>query len=258
MFTKHYNTLYDTRQPFLIRVALGVIAVAVFFVLLMPSAYVVQKPGPIVNVLGSQDGKELITDPLVTTGSAQPDGELMLLTVSVYGGPGSYTNSVFALPSLINSNEDVLPTVAVYKPNISAQAASEETHEQMTTSQNSAILAASKYLNKELPDTKIAINNIGGPSAGLIFTLGIIEKVGGEDVTRGRKIAATGTIDAEGHIGQIGGVKEKLIAAQAQGAEVFVAPAADLAKLQETMTLPTNIKIIPATDIAQVTAALAA
>lgn len=68
-------------------------------------------------------------------------------------------------------------------------------------------------------------NQIGGPSAGLMFALGIIEKVGKTDLTGGRFIAGTGTIDAAGNVGPIGGISLKMIAARDKGATIFLAPA---------------------------------
>jgi Lon-like protease len=68
-------------------------------------------------------------------------------------------------------------------------------------------------------------NQIGGPSAGLMFALGIMEKVGTVDLTGGRFIAGTGTIDPKGNVGAIGGIQLKMIAAKRKGASVFLAPA---------------------------------
>lgn len=68
-------------------------------------------------------------------------------------------------------------------------------------------------------------NQIGGPSAGLMFALGIMDKVGTVDLTKGRFIAGTGTIDPSGRVGLIGGIALKMIAAKSKGASVFLAPA---------------------------------
>ncbi|GAC1398003.1 MAG: PDZ domain-containing protein [Chloroflexota bacterium] len=73
---------------------------------------------------------------------------------------------------------------------------------------------------------KIAINagNIGGPSAGLMFSLGIIQRLSPQDITHGCKVAGTGTIDAYGTVGPIGGAKQKIIAARHAGAQYFLVP----------------------------------
>jgi PDZ domain-containing protein len=68
-------------------------------------------------------------------------------------------------------------------------------------------------------------NQIGGPSAGMMFALGIMDKVGTTDLTHGMFIAGTGTIDTAGQVGAIGGIQLKMIAARRAGATVFLAPA---------------------------------
>jgi len=77
----------------------------------------------------------------------------------------------------------------------------------------------------ELP-LKIDINTgeIGGPSAGSMFTMEILNQITPEDLTRGRKIAGTGTISLDESIGEIGGVEQKVVAAFRDGAEIFFAP----------------------------------
>lgn len=65
---------------------------------------------------------------------------------------------------------------------------------------------------------------IGGPSAGLMFALGILDKVGDTDLTYGRSIAGTGTIDVKGSVGAIGGIALKMIGARRKGATIFLAP----------------------------------
>ena len=78
---------------------------------------------------------------------------------------------------------------------------------------------------------KIALDDrIGGPSAGLMFALGILEKLRPEDLTGGKFIAGTGQIDVSGTVGPIGGIPLKLIAAKAKGATVFLVPAGNCAE----------------------------
>jgi len=77
----------------------------------------------------------------------------------------------------------------------------------------------------------ITINtaNIGGPSAGLAMTLGLITTLSDGDLTGGRKVAATGTIDPAGNVGDVGGVPQKTLAVESAGATVFFVPAPELA-----------------------------
>jgi PDZ domain-containing protein len=74
------------------------------------------------------------------------------------------------------------------------------------------------------------LENVGGPSAGLMFTLGIIDKLGSSDLTGGRVIAGTGTIDQDGNVGAIGGIPQKMRGARRDGATVFLAPASNCAE----------------------------
>jgi PDZ domain-containing protein len=76
----------------------------------------------------------------------------------------------------------------------------------------------------------IPIEGIGGPSAGLMLALGIIDKLKPEDLTGGLHIAGTGTIDAAGTVGPIGGVPQKIVAAKRDGATIFLTPAANCAE----------------------------
>ncbi|MED7954487.1 PDZ domain-containing protein [Streptomyces sp. BE303] len=76
----------------------------------------------------------------------------------------------------------------------------------------------------------IGLQDVGGPSAGLMFSLGIIDKLTPGDLTDGRFVAGTGTIDDNGAVGPIGGISMKLIAARDAGAEYFLTPAANCAE----------------------------
>jgi PDZ domain-containing protein len=74
-------------------------------------------------------------------------------------------------------------------------------------------------------DVQIRIEDIGGPSAGMIFALGIVDKLTPGAMTGGERIAGTGTVDSDGAVGAIGGIQQKLVGAQDAGAEWFLAPA---------------------------------
>ncbi|WP_246073025.1 SepM family pheromone-processing serine protease [Paenibacillus dokdonensis] len=78
-----------------------------------------------------------------------------------------------------------------------------------------------------LPPRQVKINtrDIGGPSAGLMFSLEILNQVLPEDLTKGYQIAGTGTIDQEGNVGQIGGIRDKIVAAHDGKVDIFFCPA---------------------------------
>ena len=77
---------------------------------------------------------------------------------------------------------------------------------------------------------EIELDEIGGPSAGLMFSLGIIDKLRPEDLTGGKVIAGTGTIDDAGAVGPIGGIAQKLRGAKSAGATAFLVPEANCAE----------------------------
>ncbi len=71
----------------------------------------------------------------------------------------------------------------------------------------------------------INLADVGGPSAGLMFALGIVDKLTPDSLTGGRFVAGTGTIDDAGKVGPIGGIQMKLVGARDAGAEYFLTPA---------------------------------
>ena len=77
------------------------------------------------------------------------------------------------------------------------------------------------------PTVEIDSESIGGPSAGLMFSLEVYNQLEPEDLTGGRAIAGTGTIDEKGNVGPIGGIDQKVVAAHKSGADVFFAPNED-------------------------------
>ena len=87
------------------------------------------------------------------------------------------------------------------------------------------VLLTEKY---EFPiDVKIQLQDVGGPSAGMMFALGIIDKLTPGALTGGKHIAGTGEIDASGTVGAIGGIRQKMYGARSAGAKYFLAPASN-------------------------------
>jgi len=90
---------------------------------------------------------------------------------------------------------------------------------------------------------------IVGPSAGLAFTLGLIEKLDAANLTNGHQVAATGTMSVTGQIGPIGGIQQKTIAVRSAGATLFLVPPANY-KTAEQYAGPT-LKVFAVSDISQ-------
>jgi PDZ domain-containing protein len=74
-------------------------------------------------------------------------------------------------------------------------------------------------------DVTIQLNNVGGPSAGMMFALGIIDTLTPDELNGGETVAGTGTIASDGVVGPIGGIRQKMWGAVGAGAEWFLAPA---------------------------------
>ncbi|MDQ1513127.1 MAG: Lon-like protease, partial [Microbacteriaceae bacterium] len=74
---------------------------------------------------------------------------------------------------------------------------------------------------------RLRLNDVSGPSAGMMFALGIVDKLTPGALTGGRSVAGTGTICGDGAVGAIGGIAQKMVAARRAGATVFLAPASN-------------------------------
>ncbi|MDE4086284.1 SepM family pheromone-processing serine protease [Planococcus maritimus] len=108
------------------------------------------------------------------------------------------------------------------------------------------------------PDVSIDSDTIGGPSAGLMFTLEILNQLLDEDITHGYDIAGTGTMESDGTVGPIGGIDQKVMAADRAGIDVFFAPDDegdsdtpsnfDVA-VETAEEIGTEMDIVPVTDI---------
>lgn len=108
-------------------------------------------------------------------------------------------------------------------------------------------------------DFPFAINieagQVGGPSAGMMYTLALMDLLSPDDLTGGRVIAGTGTIDIEGNVGPIGGVRQKVVGAEAAGAEVMLVPASNY---DEALTARRyRMELVPVATLDEVLTALA-
>ena len=114
--------------------------------------------------------------------------------------------------------------------------------------------APDQAANIRLPiNVEIDAGNVGGPSAGLAFTLEVLAELG-HDVTHGYNVAATGEIELSGAVTPIGGVRQKIFGVRAAGAQVFLVPAENAAVAERYAG---NVRVIPVTSFAQALRALA-
>jgi Lon-like protease len=103
---------------------------------------------------------------------------------------------------------------------------------------------------------RISLADVGGPSAGMMFALGIFDKLTPGELNGGSYVAGTGTIDAAGHVGPIGGIQQKLVAADDAGARLFLAPEANCADV--AAATPPGLRVTKVADLDDALAALAA
>jgi len=90
---------------------------------------------------------------------------------------------------------------------------------------------------------------IGGPSAGLAFTLAILDSLSGGKLTGGHVVAATGTISPNGEVGEVGGVREKTVAVEKAGAQVFFVPAAEYSQARSVASK--DLHVVPVSTLHQ-------
>jgi PDZ domain-containing protein len=102
----------------------------------------------------------------------------------------------------------------------------------------------------------IKLDNIGGPSAGLMFSLGIVDKLTAVQENGGAHVAGTGTIDANGTVGDIGGIRQKMAGARADGATIFLVPAGNCA--EALMGVPAGLQLVKVSTLDDAVTGLAA
>ncbi|GAB2741912.1 S16 family serine protease [Streptomyces bullii] len=224
----------------------ALLATAVF----APLPFSVAQPGQTTNVLGQDKGTQVIT--ISGAPTRKTSGQLRMTTIVATSPDVRVT-----LPNLVDSwfrtDRAVMPRDAVYPSGDSVKEIQRHNAEQMRESQNAATRAALGYLGRDPEDVKVTLKlaDVGGPSAGLLFSLGIIDKLDGDgsggDLTGGRNIAGTGTITADGTVGAVGGVPLKTQAARRDGATVFLVPKAECGDAQAE--LPKGLRLIPVTTL---------
>ena len=107
----------------------------------------------------------------------------------------------------------------------------------------------------QLPvDVEIDTGGVGGPSAGLAFALDLMEELG-TDIDHGRRIAVTGTLELDGSVGSVGGIKQKTIGVEREEIDVFLVPAGENAA--EARRHADGIRIVPVTSFQQALQSLA-
>ncbi|KOV54343.1 hypothetical protein ADL00_31355 [Streptomyces sp. AS58] len=224
----------------------GVVAAAVF----APLPFTVAQPGLTANVLGDDRGTPVIT--ISGAPTRETTGQLRMTTIEATS-PDARVSLGQVIDGWWRTDQAVMPRDAVYPSGGDVKEIERYNEAQMRQSQDAATRAALSYLDieKRDVDVKLELADVGGPSAGLLFSLGIVDKLDGDgsggDLTGGRTIAGTGTINADGRVGAVGGVALKTQAAHRDGATVFLVPKAECSDAESE--LPKGLRLIPVTTL---------
>jgi PDZ domain-containing protein len=224
----------------------ALIATAVF----APLPFSLAQPGMTANVLGDNQGTPVIT--ISGAKTRQTSGQLRMTTIEATN-PDTRVSLGDVLSAWFATDKAVMPRDSVYPSGQSTKEIEQHNTAQMKESQDAATQAALKYLDLSAKDVKVTLRlaDVGGPSAGLLFTLGIIDKLDGNgsggDLTGGRTVAGTGTISADGKVGAVGGVALKTQAARRDGATVFLVPKDECGDAKSE--LPKGLRLVPVTTL---------
>jgi PDZ domain-containing protein len=215
-----------------------------------PLPFSVAQPGDTANVLGEHKGTPVIT--ISGAPTRRTTGQLRMTTI-VATGPDASVSLGDVLDGWFATDRAIMPRDAVYPSGENDREIERHNLAQMDQSQDAATKAALGYLHLSEQKVKVDLKlaDIGGPSAGLFFALGIVDKLDGDgsggDLTGGRTIAGTGTIDADGTVGAVGGVGLKTQAARRDGATVFLVPKSECSDAKGE--LPKGLRLIPVTTL---------
>jgi len=244
-------TLRFSRTPRFIKVFLALVLIVPIFT---PVNFVILQPGN-----GTALFPKVLTIKSAAATTYKPNGEIYLLAIWV-STPDAKVLGAEALGCWARADCVVFPRSVIYKRNVSAKEDAAQSQKEMKVSQSDALSAAKHLLAQRFPtvDTshltdasiKVDLPDTGGPSGGLIFSLGLIELLTSEDLLQGRKISGSGTIAADGSVGAIGGIAEKIVAAKKAGATILFAARSNCDEI------PPNIKGISVIAISKLSEAI--
>ncbi|MEV8230519.1 S16 family serine protease [Streptomyces sp. NPDC079167] len=224
-----------------------------------PLPFTVAQPGTTADVLGDDKGTPVIT---VKGAPTHPTDGKLLMTTILATSPTADIGVGDVVDSWFRTDRAVMPRDSVYPTGDSEKEIEQHNLQDMAESQNVAVDAALNYLDMKPGSVDITLHlaDVGGPSAGLFFSLGIIDKLSdngaGGNLTGGRTVAGTGTIEADGAVGAVGGVSLKTQAARRDGATVFLVPKAECK--QAKAERPEGLRLIPVTTLKSAVSSLRA
>lgn len=164
------------------------------------------------------------------------EGELKVgdLVLSIDGAPVYTACDVRSHVSQLEVGDDVTVMVRRDGKELRAQMTTEALDpDQPDVAMVGVVMEEGDPVAPDAPQVTIDTGEIGGPSAGLIFSLAIYDRLTPDDITHGRQIAGTGVIACDGSVQPIGGIEQKIVAAEREGAEIFLAPADNFAAAEK-------------------------
>ncbi|MFC9120048.1 S16 family serine protease [Streptomyces sp. NPDC057067] len=224
-----------------------------------PLPFTVAQPGTTADVLGKDKGTPVIT---IKGAPTHPTDGKLLMTTILATAPTADIGVGDVVDSWFRTDRAVMPRDSVYPTGDSEKEIEQHNLQDMKESQNVAVDAALNYLDMKpgSVDVTLHLADVGGPSAGLFFSLGIIDKLSddrsGGGLTGGRTIAGTGTIEADGTVGAVGGVSLKTQAARRDGATVFLVPKAECK--QAKAERPEGLRLVAVTTLRSAVSSLRA
>lgn len=205
--------------------------------------YVISKPGPAFNVLGSDKGTKLVQ---VTPTAEDNPGSLDLLTISVYGSPKATPNIAELVYAIFSQDQAVYPLDVFFPTGVSTSTIKKEDQQAFDEGQVNALAAVAHELAPKPVDPskiKLTLANVGGPSGGLAWALGVLDNLTSDSLTGGKRIAVTGTISKNGVVGEIGGIRQKIYGAQIAGDNFLFLPKGNCAEATKVPDL--KLRLIP-------------
>lgn len=339
------------RRKWVGKLLIGAVALAVFGAYTIPIPYVVTTPGPTVDLNAEFNGHEIISitgkDPKSdgpVTLDPSHEGQLRMVTISEYGGPGHSVTLADVLTLMSDGVSEIERYADVYGAEVTADQVQSFSQALMTSSHSTSTVAALEAIGWDVPavvtitgavpesdaegkvregdvlvsatmpdgtvhpitragtifavmasqpggskvellvkrdgkdtpltitsrpspdgvgsklgiyldiqttppvDVSFEVEDIGGPSAGMMFALAIIDKLTPGDLTGGKNVAGTGAISYDGRIEPIGGLAQKIAGARNDGAEYFLAPTLNCEELE---SVPSGIEVYRVDTLSQ-------
>ena len=246
------------------RLATATLSLFFGLALFAPLPFVVLTPG------NAQDVLDKVITPAKTAETPlkfyKADGHIYLLSILITR-PVAYVTGVELIYSWVRSDFSVMPRSLFYRDGVNTKTEEAKSKIQMVDSQLSAKVSALNFLQSEYPklntsaiepsDISISLAKTVGPSGGLAFAIGIVELLTPENLLSGRSVAVTGTIGADGDVGGIGGIAQKILAAEKAGATLILVPSSNCKDLAPGVAkIPANIKVAAVSTLKEALIAL--